>query len=230
MVSSQLPSPLQAVIVHPMVWRDDRVFEDFADLLRKRLEFGTYGSEDSVRYMLFAALVRHGVQPERVVMEFPHPGMDKKKIDTVVVGDDGKPVLAVEFKYHRRSLSGRNKPRTLAAGSLFKDISRLAVLEWPADRYFIYLSDDEMALYLRSPGVGLGDVLDLPVGSELELTADTFASHPPTFFRRVGVWPGHIAIRTVAARDLPFKHLVRVYEVGRVRQAASRSPAASSPK
>jgi hypothetical protein len=211
-----------------MVWRDDRVFKDFVDLLRRRLEFGTYGSEDSVRYMLFAALVQHGVQPERVVMEFPHPGMDKKKIDTVVVGDDGKPILAVEFKYHRRSLSGRNKPRTLASGSLFKDMSRLAVLEWPADRYFIYLSDDEMALYLRSPSVGLGDILDLPVGSELELTPDTFANRPPTFFRRVGVWPGRIAIRSVAAQDLPFKHLVRVYEVGRVRPAGGRKRAAGA--
>jgi hypothetical protein len=210
-----------------MVWRDDKVFEDFADLLRKRLELGTYGSEDSVRYMLFAALVQHGVQPERVVMEFPHPGMDKKKIDTVVVGDDGKPALAVEFKYHRRSLSGGNKPRTLAAGALFKDMSRLAVLEWSADRYFIYLSDDEMALYLRSPRVGLGDVLDLPVGSELELTPEKFASHPPTFFRRVGVWPGRIAIRSVVARDLPLKHLVRVYEVGPVLPAAGRTPASA---
>lgn len=75
--------------------------------------------------MLFAALVLHGVPPERAVMEFPHPGLDLKKIDTVVVGENGKPLLAVEFKYHRRSPSGRNKPGTLAAGALFKDISSL---------------------------------------------------------------------------------------------------------
>ena len=65
--------------------------------------------------MLLAALVRHGLQPERIVMEFPHPKMDRKKVDTVVVGDDHQPVLAIEFKYHRRSLSGRNKPRTAPA-------------------------------------------------------------------------------------------------------------------
>ena len=35
-----------------MVWRADGVFRDFAELLRRRLELGVYGSEDSVRYML----------------------------------------------------------------------------------------------------------------------------------------------------------------------------------
>ncbi len=152
-------------------------------------------------------------------MEYPHPGLHNRKIDTVVVGDNGEPTLAVEFKYHRRSVSGRNKPRTLAAGSLFKDMSRLAILEWPADRFLVYLTDDEMSSYLRSARVGLGTVLDLPVGSELDVTADSLARHPPTFFRRVGVWPGRIAIRSIAAEDLPSKHLVRVFEIGRVDQS-----------
>jgi hypothetical protein len=54
-----------------VVWRDDALLRDLGQLLRRRLEFGVRSSDDSVRYMLFAALVQHGVAPERVVMEYP---------------------------------------------------------------------------------------------------------------------------------------------------------------
>ena len=38
-------------------------------------------------------------------MEYPRPGLDNKQIDTVVVDTNLTPLLAIEFKYHRRSLS-----------------------------------------------------------------------------------------------------------------------------
>jgi hypothetical protein len=198
------------------VWRDDAVFRDFAELLRRRLELGVYGSEDSVRYMLFAALVQHGVAPERVVMEYPHPGLEKKEIDTVVVGDDLQPVLVIECKYDRAIPGGRNKPRTQAAGGLFKDMGRLAILEWPADRYFVYLTDKEMYAHLRSPRNGLLEIFDLAVGSALELTTQYFQGRAQTFMNRMGAWPGRIAIRSVVAANLPRDHYLRVYEVGQV--------------
>lgn len=73
-----------------------------------------------------------------------------------------------------------------------------------------------MTSYFRSMRGGLGGILDLPVGAEVDVTTDSLARHPPTFFKRVGTWPGRVAIRSVAANDLPAKHLLRVYEVGRV--------------
>jgi hypothetical protein len=214
--TGEIPSGERDSSVDRRVWRSDALFRDFAQLLRKRLELRVAGSEDSIRYMLFAAMVQHRVAPEHIVMEYPHPGLDNKQIDTVVVDMNLTPLLAIEFKYHRRSLSGHNKPRTLAAGSLFKDIIRLAILEWPADRYLIYLTDDEMAAYLRSPRMGLSEIIELPVGAQLDLNAETFANLPATFFIRVGVWPGRIAIRSIVAQDLPGNHLLRIYEVGSV--------------
>jgi hypothetical protein len=38
-------------------------------------------------------------------MEYPRPGLDNKQIDTVVVDTNLTPLLAIAFKYHRRSLS-----------------------------------------------------------------------------------------------------------------------------
>lgn len=191
MVDEQVPSELTGAVpsgerdssVDGRAWRSDALFGDFTQLLRKRLELRVAGSEDSIRYMLFAAMVQHGGAPEQIVMEYPHPGLDKKQIDTVVVDMNLTPLLAIEFKYHRRSQSGRNKPRTLAAGSLFKDIIRLAILEWPADRYLIYLTDDEMAAYLRSPRMGLNEIFELPVGTQVGSECGDFRQPASDLFR-----------------------------------------------
>jgi len=127
----------------------------FVQFLEQRLRLGTCSSEDSLRYSFFAALLRHGVKQERVILEYVHPGIKGAKIDTMIMGEDRRPIAAIEFKYDRSNPSKTTQPLPQKAGALFHDFVRLLKLRERLERYLVYVTDAELANYLSSPRNGL---------------------------------------------------------------------------
>ncbi len=187
----------------------------FLELLDKRLTVGVLTTEDSIRYTFFAALLHHGIQPERVVLEYPHATVSGARIDTVVLDNSSEPAAAVEFKYDRANPGGSSQPLPQKAGSAFADLRRLALLPLVPERYFIYVMDRELARYLASPRNGLHQVFELAACASITLDQDYFSNRSTTFRSRLGEWPGEVVLECVAAQDLPREHCVRIYAVDR---------------
>lgn len=188
-------------------------FEKFGDLLDERFRRGVVTTEDSVRYTFFAALLGAGASPHQVVMEYPHPAIDRAKIDTWLPSyKDGS--IALEFKYDRDPPGGKNQPKTQKAGSVFKDLRRqIEVAKAVGVRsYFVYVTSEEMAVYFRNPNNGHKCFWDLEKGQELNIGEEYFENKPKTFLNTLG---GKFDAKVIGvfARSLSAGHYMRTYEV-----------------
>jgi hypothetical protein len=167
-----------------------------------------------VRYTFFAALLSAGnIKPEIVILELPHPKIARAELDTWIAWPDGK-TTAVEFKYHRAIPSGKNAPRPMKAGELFRDLFRLFTLfcEGQTECYFVYVTDGEMAGYLTNVANGLAGFFDLGENESLPIDKAYFAARSATLQGSVGdVVP--VVVTSVVRRDLPRNHALRVYSV-----------------
>ena len=149
----------------------EKPIKRFSFLLRSRLDKDIFTTEDSVRYTFFAALLESGeLQPENMILEFPHPHIARAQIDTWIPSHN-KETLAIEFKYDRQIPSKKNMPRTQKAGAIFNDLRRLTMLAARGDTrcLIVYLTDKEMAVYLSNPENGLSDFLGLRPGQALKI-------------------------------------------------------------
>ena|SRR5213593_1895018 len=128
-------------------------FERFANLLTERLELRVFTTEDSIRYTFYAALVASGLKHTDLVLEFPHPAIPEAEIDTIVREGDGRQPVAIEFKYDRANPGGTNQNRTKRAAAALVDIYRLVKVppSLATVKYFVYVTDGEMAGYFRNP-------------------------------------------------------------------------------
>ncbi|MEQ6886227.1 hypothetical protein [Salicola sp. Rm-C-2C1-2] len=190
-----------------------KIFEYFADLLDERFKRGVVTTEDSVRYTFFAALLDSGIKPHEVVLEYPHPAIDRAKIDTWIPAYDGGSV-ALEFKYDRDPPGGLNQPKTQKAGHVFKDLYRqLHVATGVKVRsYFVYITSQEMATYFQNPNNGHSEFWDLATDHSLDMVESYFTAKPKTFINAVG---GAFNARVVGAcsRTLSGDNHLRAYEV-----------------
>lgn len=189
------------------------VFEEFADLLDKRFGRGVVTTEDSVRYTFFAALLKAGVAPHEVVLEYPHPAIDRAKIDTwLPTYRNGS--IAFEFKYDRDPPGGTNQPKTQKAGYVFKDLHRqvLVAKEIGVRSYFVYVTSEEMAVYFRNPNNGHFEFWGLEKGGDLDIDEHYFSNKTKTFLSTLG---GIFQAKVIGvfARTLSGGNYVRVYEV-----------------
>jgi hypothetical protein len=189
------------------------IFREFGLLLEKRLNDKVTTTEDSVRYTFFAALLRHGVSPEQVVLECPHHGIDGARIDTWLPSYKDTPV-AIEFKYDRDPPGGRNQPKTLKAGAIFKDLKRqaLAAKKMDAKSYFVYVTTEEMAIYFNSPNNRHDRFWSLKQGSEMLIDEQYLLDRPKTFSNTVG---GSFKAKVIMAYSKDFSNgwYLRVYQV-----------------
>ena len=70
----------------------ERFFDRFEELLTERLQSGAFTTEDSVRYTFYRALLSNGFCSHLdVVIEAPHPALERCEIDTVVHSPHGEP-------------------------------------------------------------------------------------------------------------------------------------------
>lgn len=192
------------------------VLEEFAALLRTRFESGTFTTEDSVRYTFYAAALRHGVQPGEVILEYPHPAISGGEVDTLISAAQGRSAIALEFKYDRANPGGANQNRTQRAAAVFVDIFRLARIPGTTvqRRYFVYVTDEEMAGYFRNPANRLDAVFNAPVGSKVRITPQMYAQSAATFRNRVAQHECSCDVTSVLSRDLPSGVFLRSFEVG----------------
>lgn len=199
----------------------------FASLLDRRFVDRVYTTEDSVRYTFFAALLSSGYyEPTHIVLELPHPTIHGAEIDTFIAAQKDRPALAIEFKYDRPIPSQRNLPRTQKAGQVFKDIFRLAhVPTTTAEvKYFVYLTDQEMASYFQNPRNGLLDFYDLRTNQAYMLSEDHFHSLAHTFRQIVQLTYMDCSVVGVFGRELALRHSLRIYEISSLRHDQPAMP------
>jgi len=190
-----------------------QAFEEFSRLLELRLASKVPTTEDSVRYTLFAAMLSNGIAAEEVVLEYPHPAIERGKIDTWLPNYQGRPV-SIEFKYDRDPPGGKNQPKTQKAGSVFRDMHRqlLTCKETSADCYFVYVTTKEMAVYFNNPNNGYQSIFGLQPDQQFEIGHDYFSGKPMTFMTSLG---GEFEARIfcIMSRSLPQNHELRIYKV-----------------
>ena len=186
------------------------VFEDFARLLETRFDGRVPTTEDSVRYTLFAALLRNDVAPEQVILEFPHPEISRAEVDTWMPDFHGEAV-AMEFKYDRDLPGGKNLPKTQKAGAVFEDLRRLRLLTEVALCYLVYVTTSEMDVYFKNPRNRHEQLYELLPGNSVAIGDSYFANRPQTFLRGLG---GAFEARVTCVSKQSFSgHNLRVYRV-----------------
>lgn len=194
-------------------------FELFAKLLNERLVAKVATTEDSIRYTFFYALLSSGAfNHTEVIIEHQHPVIKKKQIDFVISPKDERPAIAFEFKYDRSIPSKRNLNKTNRAGMVFNDLIRLAYVPeaTAARKYFVYVTDWQMASYFRNPNNSLTGLFDLPMGQTFQVDRTFLNTRPLSFRSKVSkVSDDSIAFDVVGyfARDLDGEHFLRVYEI-----------------
>lgn len=156
-------------------------YERFAEFLEKRIGSSQHLTEDSVRYAFFYAVMQStSIEQHELILELPHPKFPGKEIDTYVAAAKDRPELFFEFKFHRTSRSTSPKPQK--AGSLFKDVARLAsLLSNGPQCIVIYLTCSEMATYFEKNEAAYSEFWRQPTGGGfvydetfLAKTTDTF--------------------------------------------------------
>jgi len=184
------------------------IFENFAELLDKRLKYQIYTTEDSIRYTFFASLIRNGVEPHHLVLEFPHPSIENAKIDMWLIYEEKSPI-AFEFKYDRDVPSGTNLPVTQKAVKIFEDFYRLS--QTGVLSYFIYVTNGKMANYFSNPNNEHTELWNLEYGEEINIDQNYFSDKPEGF--------NDISTKLKAKIVGKFKytllsnHYLRIYEV-----------------
>ena len=160
----------------------------FTELLNSRIETRQHLTEDSVRYAFFPAVMQTtSIQQHE---------------------------LFVEFKFHRTSKGASPKPQK--AGSLFKDISRLASL-MAQDRQCIvvYLTCPEMATYFDKTEASYCGFWREPTGGEF-VYDESFVSKTTDTFRKASS-PHHGArVGVEYGAALMHDYKVRVFNVRKI--------------
>ena len=195
----------------------NKVFEQFAIQLEQRFARRICTTEDSVRYTLFHCLTSYlDITPLDIVVEYPHSQIPKAMIDTYVLSKHELPGLIFEFKFDRKIPSHKNLNKTQRAGNVFSDIFRLVTFKSQHEnlhRYFVYVTDKEMATYFRNPYNQLNDFFDLDLEKSISIERNYIENHPDTFIRAVGK---PIVTCDVIARlkeDFDQGMWLRIYEV-----------------
>jgi hypothetical protein len=191
----------------------NRVFEEFGRLLDERFSRDVVTTEDSVRYTFFAALLNAEVTPDQVVLEYPHPAIDRAKIDTWLPAFNNESI-AVEFKYDRDPPGGKNQPKTQKAGYVFKDFRRqeLVAKKVGTRAFFVYVTSEEMAVYFRNSNNGHSNLWNLENGQHIVVDEQYLSDKPKTFLNVLGGM-FKAQIEGVYHRDLSGGNYIRAYEV-----------------
>lgn len=192
------------------------IFQDFSKELEKRFSFSIYTTEDSVRYTLFYCLAQSGYKPIDIVLEYPHPSIPNARVDTYIPMKEGrKGGIVFEFKFDRAIPSGKNTPRTQKAGKVFADLFRLALFNnnSPLSKYFIYVTDEEMATYFTNPSNKLDPFFQLLPEKTLQINHSFFDNYSSTFKNSIGIHIADFSLKCVFKKDYSSNYWLRIYQV-----------------
>jgi hypothetical protein len=193
------------------------VFKQFVKLLADRFSKQVYTTHDSIRYSLFYCLTSYGkIHASDIILEYPHPHISGE-VDTYIPPKSGGSGLVFEFKFDREIPSGKNPPKTQKAGKVFADIFRLALFESNNEniqRYFVYVTDKEMAIYFQNPSNHLDDFFDLTIGDTLRIDRRYIEeNHPNAFVKSVGSHIGNCEVVCHLRKEFTPKIWLRIYEI-----------------
>jgi len=161
-------------------------YKQFASNINDRIASRQHLTEDSVRYAFFhALLLSTAIKQHEIILELPHPKFPGKEIDTYICPSGERQEAFFEFKFHRVSKSTSPKPQK--AGSLFKDISRLASLA-ASNRscVVVYLTCSEMATYFKANESNYSRFWECETGSDFVYDQPFLTRTTPTFQRASG--------------------------------------------
>lgn len=192
----------------------NKVFDKFLSLLNERYSSGVYTSEDSIRYTFFYSLmIMDSYLHTDIILESPHPTIQRAKLDTYIYSRGKRPSLAIEFKYDRSRKD--NQTRTENAGKLFKDIFRLARMPNIENEkhYLIYITDNEMAKYFRNTRNRLNNFFDLPIRNHFYVRKSILENRPYSFLKHTSNLFINCALACVSSNKIIDNYLIRIYEV-----------------
>ncbi len=173
-------------------------------------------TEDSVRYSFFlAALQTTDIAQHEIILEFPHPKFEGKKIDTYIPAAGARPKLYIEFKFHRVSDSTSPKPQK--AGALFKDFSRLSSIESENSRCLvIYLTDFEMANYFEKNADAYSAFWHMNQAGDNFLYDNEFRENRTETFRKSSGVFYEARVYVEFCAQLADNHHLRIFEIKKV--------------
>jgi len=193
------------------------IFRQFSNLLEDRFSKSVYTTEDSIRYTFYYCLTIYGgIPPSEVIVEYPHPHIAGAEVDIYIPQKDRRPRLVFEFKFDREIPSGKNINKTQRAGKVFSDIFRLARIQLHnknIQRYFVYVTDREMAIYFKNPSNHLNNFFDLAIGETLRIDKKYIENHPGTFIKSVGKHVVDCRVACLLREELIKRIWVRIYEI-----------------
>jgi hypothetical protein len=181
-----------------------------AELLAyRRSGLGGLLTEDVVRFATARALVRAGVDPAGLRVEWPHPVLKGSRVDLIAGGNP--PAALFEFKFPREP-NEQNAAWTMALGEVLKDLYRLAVCPGHADRLFVYVESARLRSYMAGAARRYGFDLDL---DEVSLRPIDAARLPTTAAQTIGaeLAAHHVTARRIALESVDDTLRVAVYEV-----------------
>lgn len=178
-------------------------------LIERRLETQASFNEELVRRIVLDELVKLGIPAVRLKTEYPHPKVQGKRVDAVILGDNRAPEVAVEFKYHRKIPSRTNQPRTMNAAELLADFAKLRDFH-DVERFVVYLTDGEMLQYLKNPDNGLLWILN--PSREQEISHNNIPDGK-TFRRYAGDWTRPALSQMLLNRVVGSDHRLIVWQV-----------------
>ena len=190
-------------------------YEKFASYLQDRLSTGQHLTEDSVRYSFFLAVLETtDIKQHEMILELPHPKFPGKEIDTYIASAATRPELFFEFKFHRAAKS--NSPKPQKAGSLFKDISRLASLvSGNKHCIVVYLTCSEMARYFAKHQAAYSNFWGQPTGGSFAFDS-LFVSNTTDTFRKASGELHGARVHVEFSATLKDEYHIRVLNVGEV--------------
>jgi hypothetical protein len=141
--------------------------------------------------------------------------MTGAKVDTVIAAAAKRESMAFEFKYDRGNPGGSNQNRTQRAAKALIDLFRLVKVptDVAAAKYFVYVTDAEMAGYFRNPVNRLHDLFELAEDAEHLLGPDSFRGFSRTLTAMVEPLMCACVVARVFAADLTANHYLRIFRV-----------------
>jgi len=192
------------------------VFVRFMELLENRFRKGTFTTEDSIRYTFFYCLTSYSsLDPADIILEYPHPVINNAEVDMYIPPKTGRAGLAFEFKFDRTIPSGKNAPRPQKAGKIFADLMRLSLFSSQEDvnRYFVYVTDMEMAQYLQNATNQLCDFFNLMPEQMLRVDKAYIDKHSETFVKSAGSNINSCEVTCRLSVKVAKEGWLRIYEV-----------------
>ena len=195
----------------------EKLFDALAHKLQSLFEDNEKLRENELHYTLFALMLEQGIEPDDVIVGFPHPHIELAKIDAWLPAREGHPV-AIELQYDPAAPDDGagevEQTSRFKMGAVFEGLRRLAILreDNSSDNYFIHVVTRELASHIGDPANRLEDFFNLPVGESLRIDKDWLSPRKDNLSPALGDLFA-AKIESLKQSTLPKGHELHIYKV-----------------